>query len=108
MLRGDAKCTAQGLISVAQKGEGQLMACCEAPMTDGVIPTDAPHLSTQGLQFAVGIAKATGFRCASRGVVFGIKKQHQRCAIAFADRTALAVVVLKLKGGCAVTNAEGH
>ena len=84
------------------------MARGESPMAHGVIATDAPHLSAEGLQFAVGIAKATGFRCAARGVVFGIKKQHQRGSVAFADRTALAVVVLKLKRGCAVTNAEGH
>ena len=56
----------------------------------------------------MGITETAGLGSASRGIVLGIEKQHQRCAVALADGAAVAFVVLQVDGRNAVTNGEGH
>jgi hypothetical protein len=46
-------------------------------VTGGVITAHPPHLGPKGLKVGEAVAEGAGFGGAARGVVFGIKENHQ-------------------------------
>jgi hypothetical protein len=56
----------------------------------------------------MGIAKSTSFSRTSRGVVFGIEKQHQHLALQLFATSHHAVLIFEGNLWCPVSDRESH
>ena len=84
------------------------MTCREATVTDGVISTDAPDLSTETLERGAAVAKAAGLGRAPRCVVLGVKEQNKPAATHHLRSPLLAILILETEAGQGVADADGH
>ena len=104
----DPETCAQALPLITKERERQLVALGKFPMAHSIVAAHTPNRSPESLERRVGIAEGTSFCRATRGVVFGVEKQHQDLVLQLIKTTQHAVLIFEGDLRCPVSDRERH